>query len=226
MSDDDIATKSEFAALTNVHPSRVSQWLSQGKIHGDAIVGEGRHARIRVALAKEQLRQTLNIDQRISANARAQLDSAAAPGDAAVPPLSPAPPTIDEKLKRERLEQYELANERAREERSARAGVYTRTDDVRREMGRLAANLLAVFESALAEFATVLAAHSNLTSRDAVHLLRTTWRSIRARGSERESDSAAALSALTADGDGNGDGGDAGEAAPPSEPLNLKEAAP
>jgi hypothetical protein len=215
---DDIATKSEFAALTNVHPSRVSQWLSQRKIHGAAIVGEGRHARIRVTLAKEQLRQTLHTDQRIGANARAQLDGSPA---APAAPLSPAPPTMEEKLKLQRLEQYQLANERAREDRAARVGIYTRADDARREMGRLASDLLMVFDSALVEFATAIAAKSNLSSRDAVHLLRKAWRSIRERSADRETETAASLPMLIAEGEREDD---AGETVPPSEPSDSEEA--
>lgn len=209
MSDGDIVTKGQFAALVGVHRSRVSQWLAEKKIHGDAIVGSGRHARIRVALAKHQLNQTLDIDQRIGANARARLDNgAAAPLPEAGQPhtLAPASPTIDDKLKKERLEQLELQNERAREERAARAGIYVRADAARREMGRVAAGLMTIFESALPEFAAAVAARSNLTSRDAVHLLRTAWRTIRERSSVQQSESAAALPALVIGEDAGGEG--------------------
>ena len=212
----DFVSKSEFAALIEVHPSRVSQYISEGKISGEAIEGKGRHARIRVEIAKEQLRQLLDIDQRIGANAKARLDDAAPRG-----PLEPAPPTIDDKLKRERLEQLELANERAREDRAARAGVYVRADDARREMGRVASDLVTTFESALAEFATAVAAGSNLAHRDAVHLLRTAWRSIRERSADRESRAVAVLAAVIAD-----TNDELSDAAPSPAPAGFDEAVP
>jgi hypothetical protein len=197
----DIVTKSAFASLTRVAPSRVSQWIAGGKIYGDALVGQGHRARIRMSVALEQLKRSLDVSQRISANAKAQLELPAEGNKSAGFP--PAEQTIDDKLKRERLEQLELANERAREERAARAGIYLNAEDARRQMGRAAGSLLTAFDGALGEFATAIAAQSNLTSRDALHLLRTTWRSIRERTSDQELRMAATLPALVADGADN-----------------------
>jgi hypothetical protein len=104
-----------------------------------------------------------------------------------------AEPTLEERLKRQRLEQLELANEKAREEASARVGTYARADDVRQEMGRLVGKLITVFDGALVEFAAAVAAQSDLSSRDALHLLRSTWRSIRERAAENEQALADAL---------------------------------
>jgi hypothetical protein len=194
--DDDIITKSDFAALISVHQSRVSQYIAEGKIFGNAIVGDGHRARIRVSVARDQLKQTLDIDQRSGANARAQLEGIST-GDGASQ-TDPPQPTIDDRLKRERLEGLELANERMREERAHRAGLYIKADDARRGMGRVAADLMALFDSALPEFATAVAARSNMTSRDAAHVLRTTWHAIRERSSQREANSAASLPTFVA----------------------------
>ncbi len=51
----EIVTKSEFAALLGVSAARVSQFISEKKISGAAIVGRGVRARIRVSVAREQL---------------------------------------------------------------------------------------------------------------------------------------------------------------------------
>ncbi len=48
---DGVVSKGQFATLVGVSPGQVSHWLRKGKIHGDAIVGVGRHTRIRVAAA-------------------------------------------------------------------------------------------------------------------------------------------------------------------------------
>ena len=43
-----IVTQSAFASLCGVSNARVSQWLADGKLDGEAIIGHGHRARIRV----------------------------------------------------------------------------------------------------------------------------------------------------------------------------------
>ncbi len=192
----DVISKLAFASLVGVSPGRVSQFLSQKKIFGDALVGEGRHARIRVSVALEQLRRNLDLDQRLGANGRVQLDVPAAP---AAPDSNDAAPKLEDDIRRQRLEQLELANEKAREEKAARAGIYAKAADVRQELGRTAAHMIAVFDGALAEFATAIAAHSNLPARDALHILRTAFRTIRARQNQIEMEAITGLPELIED---------------------------
>ena len=56
-----LLSKSKYAALRNVSRARVTQWISEGKIEGDALVGEGSRAKIKVAVADMQLCRTLNL---------------------------------------------------------------------------------------------------------------------------------------------------------------------
>jgi hypothetical protein len=183
---DEIATKKRFAEIAGVSCARVSQWLGTKQISGAAIIGEGRHARINVQMALAQLRMRLDVDQRI-ANGKAKLDPPkGSHGTKVAEATSDAAPTVDERLKAQRLEQLELANERAREDAAARAGVYTRADDVRQEMGRLVGKLVTLVDSALVEFSTAIAERSDMSSRDALHLLRSTWRTIRERAADNE----------------------------------------
>jgi hypothetical protein len=58
-------TKAEFAALIGVTRGRVSQMLAARQIDGDAIVGEGRSARINVEKARRQLGARLDLGQLI-----------------------------------------------------------------------------------------------------------------------------------------------------------------
>jgi hypothetical protein len=60
--------KSEFARLCRVSPGRVSQWISEGKIGPEALVGEGQRAKINVQLAFEHLKERLDPAQRFSTN--------------------------------------------------------------------------------------------------------------------------------------------------------------
>ena len=87
------ATKSEFAAACDVHPSRVTQWISEGKISQREMVGSGRSARIRVDAAKKRLKVTLDDVQRTGNGLDTNLD-----GDG-----PDVPNDVDKALKLEKL---------------------------------------------------------------------------------------------------------------------------
>ncbi len=70
-----IVSKSEFAVLKNVSGARVTQWIKAGKIKGAALVGDGRGARINVALADEQLKKTLDLGRRLVNGAATRADA-------------------------------------------------------------------------------------------------------------------------------------------------------
>lgn len=74
----DVMPKGQFATLCGVSAGRVSQWISEGKIGGDALVGEGRTARIRVSVAQDQLQRRLDIGQRLGNGISTRLDVAPA----------------------------------------------------------------------------------------------------------------------------------------------------
>src|ERR1019366_8857667 len=135
----DILSKGNFAALVHVSPSRVSQWLRQQKIFGNALVGDGRFARIRVSVAIDQLKQNLDITQRLGANARARFDDRGSTSEDNSDAVSPG--TIENDIKVQRLQQLELANSMAREIKAARAGRYVLSEDATRQMGSIASRM-------------------------------------------------------------------------------------
>jgi hypothetical protein len=182
---EDVVTKGRFAVLAGVSQPRVSQWLVEGKISGDAIVGSGRKARIRVAVAQKQLRRNLDASQHLGANGRARIASGDDDG------------TDD--IKRARLEQLSLANEHARAVREAEAGRYVLVTGVQQEMGRIAGRMVGMFEGSLGELATAVAGKFNVPARDVLHILRTTFRTIRERTANTESGIAKALPATVDD---------------------------
>lgn len=171
-----VVSKAEFAATIGVSRGRVSQWLRERKIDGAALIGEGRAAKIDVEVARQQLDARLDLGQRIGANGKALVSFDA----------------TDSALKAARLRQLTLANERAAEEAKLREGRYIVADDARQEMGRIAGRLIASFEGALPELADAIAASSSMPQRDALHVLRTSWRAIRARLSGLETEAAPA----------------------------------
>jgi hypothetical protein len=175
---DQIVSKSEFAAIAGVGRVRVSQYLAEKKIYGEAIVGRGRKARIRVRVALEQLGRALDVVQHLGANGRARTQGN---GDA---PRSngEVPDTVEQSIKAERLRQLALSNAKAVAEEAARSGRYMLADDARQEMGRVASQLMAAFQSALPELATAMAAaFKGVNQRDALRTLRTAWQDIRRR---------------------------------------------
>jgi hypothetical protein len=184
---DVVSSKSEFARIAGVSAPRVSQWLKEGKISGDALVGRGHRARICVAVALEQLKRNLDVVQHLGAAGRAQLGG----NGAAV--AHTVEPTIEDSIKAERFRQLALSNAKAAAEGALRSGRYVRADDARQELGRVASRLMAVFESSFTEFANVIMASPPATSRDALRTLRATWRAIRLRQAKAAGAEAIAL---------------------------------
>jgi hypothetical protein len=178
-------SKSAFAELTGVTPGRVSQWLSANQIHGDALVGSGRTARIRPTVAIEQLRLRLDVGHRVRANTRAELNPVIAPPAPAVTD-APAPRVgsdVERQIQLERLETARRTNRKMAEEEAARSGRYTRAAETSRSMGKIAAMLIGLFESWLGELSSKLAATFGLPQRDVIHVLRSEFRLFRASAS-------------------------------------------
>jgi DNA-binding transcriptional regulator YdaS (Cro superfamily) len=191
--DEVVTTKKRFAALANVSPSRVSQWIAKGQLSGEAIVGHGHRARIRVAVAKEQLRRNLDVVQHLGAAGRARLDGNGAAA------ASTVEPTVEDDIKQARLQQLALSNAKARAEAAAQSGRYLLAADARQELGRVAARLMAAFESSFTEFANAIMAAPPATSRDALRTLRAIWWTIRARQAKAAGAEAVALPPLVDD---------------------------
>lgn len=201
-----LVSKSEFARLINVTPGRVSQMISERKIGPDALVGEGRSAKIRVDLARQQISARTDVGQRFGNGIATLLD---APAELPLPQPPPAQPKLlapvsssdptTEAIKAERLRSLRMANERQAEERLADQGRYVRTNDVRANMGRLAASLVTVFESGLADLAAAIAAEHGLVQRDVLHCLRTEFRAVRVKAAEAARREVAELPSLVPD---------------------------
>ncbi len=191
-----IVRKGEFAALRNVSAGRVSQWIAEGKIGPEALIGDGRYARIRVAIANEHLRERLDPSQRFGLNGIAtRLDEPLAASVHAAPlpehlapqrsfQLPPAPPpvdTVEARIKAEKLRQAELTTRRAEEQDRLSRGVYVNAKDARDEMTRIAARLLDAIDGAMPDFAAAFAAQFKIPARDSLHLLRKVERKFRER---------------------------------------------
>lgn len=184
-------SKGDFANHIGVSPGRVSQYIAAGKIYGDALEGEGRLARINAAVAKAQLRQTMEPSQRFGANGAAALTSAPVVvdtnGDGAdrQTPTSQIiiDPTIDE-LAQLRLRRERIKTEQAEDERQLELGRYMLTIDARREMGKAVAEAYKVMEMGIGDFAKVMAAEFGVSQHDAHHALQKAFRAVRTKAVE------------------------------------------
>ncbi|MBG6205396.1 hypothetical protein IWQ49_000040 [Labrenzia sp. EL_126] len=190
----ELLSKGAFAKLINVSPGRVSQYISEGKLSGPALEGEGRNAKVRVAEARAQLNQKLDIGQRMGNGLDTLLNetrpAAQTTPAAPAPAASPLPgdpdyvPTIEDQLKQEKLLQAKIASRKAFEDENARRGRFTETELVQAEMVRLASKLLQTFEGALPDLANAVAAQSKIPSRDVLHVLRKEFRNVRKRAAK------------------------------------------
>ncbi|WP_026616396.1 hypothetical protein [Ensifer aridi] len=196
-------SKGDFAAFIGVSAGRVSQYINEGKIYGEALDGKGRSARIRPHVARAQLQKTLEPSQRLGSNGAAAR-SAALVAEKAAPAVSPnaPPPTaptlnlspdpVDE-LALERLKQQRITTARLQREEALELGRYMLADEARREMGRAVTEAFKVMDQAIQEMAKAMAAQFGVPQRDAAHSLFKVFREVRGKASARFKDAAADL---------------------------------
>jgi hypothetical protein len=127
--------------------------------------------------------------QHLGANGRARVD-----GDGGA-----EPDTVEQEIKRLRAQQLALSNAALEAAAAARSGRYTLADDARQEIGRAVAQVLAVVDSALAGMANAVVAAKPTTPREALRVLRASWRASRERAAKAKGAEAATMKALIED---------------------------
>jgi hypothetical protein len=196
-----IVSKGDFAKLCNVSPGRVTQWITEGKISGEAIVGEGRSAKINAGIAQQQIELRRDVSQATGNGLKTRLrPSAGRQDEPSKPDLTDE---INEEIRRQKLESMRRANRREAEEELARQGRYVEAAGARREMARIAEELVRVFEGALPEFATAISSEFKIEQRDVLHLLRDQFRKVRTKAAGKAKQAAAEKPALVSDGVGD-----------------------
>lgn len=174
----EIVSKSRFAELCNVSPGRVSQWITEGKLSGAALVGSGRGAQIDVEVGKAQVKASRNADQAHSGNGLAtNLESTR--GDS---PQIPLAVSLNDQIGEQRLELLKRQNREKETEEIVRLGRLVEADDARRHAGQEVSRAINRFEGALPEFANAIAAKFKVPARDVLHELKSRWRTVRAAG--------------------------------------------
>ncbi|KQY20776.1 hypothetical protein [Rhizobium sp. Root483D2] len=173
-------SKGDFAAHIRVSPGRISQYITEGKLTGDALDGEGRKARIRTAVALQQLSRTLDPAQRFGANGAATIAPVMSVTKPQTAPSAAPDPVVDE-IAQERLKQQRLKTAREQRDEDLSTGRYMLTDAARRETGRAVSEAFKVMDQAIQEMAKTMAAQFGVPQRDALLALHKAMRDTRAK---------------------------------------------
>lgn len=204
----ELVTKSRFADIAGVRKTAVSNWIKREVIHGDAIVGEGRAAKLNLHVALSQVGLNRDMGQTLGNGSATRTSLEDVPGDllgyrATIAPqedaAAPNEPdetgpkedvqrsdSVEVQYKRARLEQQLRTNRKEAAEEALRQGALMGADDAREQMGRIAASMLQVFEGALPGFSEVLAERFDIPQRDVLHLLRDHFRQLRQDAANKE----------------------------------------
>jgi plasmid maintenance system antidote protein VapI len=202
-------TKGQFATIVGVSPGRVSQWISEKKIHGDALIGEGRSAMINLDVAQDQLGRTLDFDQR-------QAQAIAKP---AAPAASLTPDQL--RIHAVKAETAEIELRKLQRQEQEQQGILINAAQARQAWGREIADLIAAIEQWLPEAALRLERDLGVEHKAATSALRAAFRELRTKRADLARSAAFALPDLigertdenpavqsAADGEGGDGGGD------------------
>lgn len=151
-------SKADFARRLEIDRSNITRWIQEGKLHGAALVGDGRAQKIDARVALEQLGRSLDPLQR-AINGRADLDQDDDAPDFDLPKRDNVervrndgrPLGKTDELKLERIREARLKNEKLERESRAAAGIYVRADDVARALGEGLAGVVRQIEGGLPE---------------------------------------------------------------------------
>lgn len=193
----DTMTKGAFAAHIGVSAGRISQYIAEGKIYGDALDGAGRAAKIRPAIAQSQLQKTLEPAQRFGANGQASLNTPVRQpaldltgrtrASVAPPPAFADEPDlllkddVADKLAAERLRQQQIKTAQLEREEALELGRYMLTDDARRQTVKAVTEAFKVMELGIPTMAKVIAAEFGAPMHDVMHTLLKSFRETRAK---------------------------------------------
>ncbi len=101
-------------------------------------------------------------------------------------PAAPKPDTVEDQLKRAKLEEQLRRNRIQAADEALRQGMLMSADDAREQMARIAGMMLQIFEGALPDFAAAMAAQFDIPQRDVLHLLRAEFKKVRKTAAMKE----------------------------------------
>jgi len=169
-------SKSEFAKHIGVSAGRVSQYLRAEIIGRDAVVGEGRSARINVERAVEQIRVRRHVGQAMGNGLQTVLEDKPPPAAEAQPGGGldevVSKDDVAKQIQREKLQQEQRRNRREAIDEATQLGQLVTVDDFRREVGKTAQTLVTTFMGMAPDIANAIAAELKVPQRDVLLLVR------------------------------------------------------
>lgn len=197
-------SQAQLARHFGVSRAAVSQWKSKDILQEDAFTEPGKTGKVYLHKAMEQVRRNRDIGQSLGNGiatrttgtpALQRQSQEAAEEEAAELPLeadlseqiaSNKPVSVEDQLKRAKLEQQLRTNRMQASEEALRQGKLMAAEDAREQMGRIAGMMLQIFEGALPDFAAATAARFDLPQRDVLHLLRAEFKKVRKTAAMKE----------------------------------------
>lgn len=203
-------SQAEFARDRGVSRAAVSQWKAKNILQEDAFTKPGKSGKIIYQIAVEQVRRNRDIGQSLGngiatrttpepvppspapvAPVQAELpqvDQPVPPPDGPAQPAQAQPKvdTVEDQLKRARLEEQLRRNRMGAAEEAARQGTLIAADEARAQMTKIAASVMQVFVGALPDFAERIAEKFDVPQRDVLHVLREELRRVRKDAAQKE----------------------------------------
>ncbi|MEQ8827706.1 MAG: hypothetical protein RIC82_08015, partial [Parvibaculum sp.] len=189
-----LMSKSAFATSIGVSAPRVSQYIAERKIYGDALVGEGRGALIDPEIARQQLRKAIDIT--VGNGKHARLDPPVDSTSETAPTRTPSSTATDKvatAIQHERLRELQTRNRRAAEAEYQRRGLLTPTAEANASIHRACARTQAIAEGAIVQIALSLASTFQLPTREVRHAALGAWKAAMETASAAERKAASAL---------------------------------
>ncbi len=195
-------TQAELARHFGVSRAAVSQWKANDILREDAFEKPGKTGKLILHIAEEHVRKNRDIGQSLGNGLTTKTSAAKQPAVTPTPaPVAEtvraepapagndepaarqadpdAPPSIEDQLKSAKLEQQLRTNRMQAAEEATLQGKLMLAADAREQMARIAVVMLQIFEGAMPDIATAMAAQFGVPERDVLHLLRAEFRKVR-----------------------------------------------
>jgi hypothetical protein len=206
-------SQADFARHMGVSRAAVSQWKKKDILRADAFTQPEKKGKVVVAVAVEQVRRNRDIGQALGNGiwTRTSTDAAQAdeqpenipaeevqpdlPGADVAPvqveptaaePAKPKVDTVEDQLKRAKLEQQLRTNRIQASEEAERQGKLVAAEDARKQMKSVARLTLQIFEGSLPDLGAAISAKFGIPQRDVLHLLRAEFKQVRATAAMKE----------------------------------------
>lgn len=201
-------SQADFARHMGVTRAAVSQWKKKDILRADAFTQPEKKGKVVVAVAVEQVRRNRDIGQALGngIGTRTSTDAETSdeqpeevqpdlPVDDAAPvqteptaaaPVKPKLDTVEDQLKRAKLEQQLRTNRIQASEEALRQGMLVAASDAREQMTRVASMMLQIFEGSLPDLGAAISAQFDIPQRDVLHLLRAEFKKVRATAAMKE----------------------------------------